>query len=47
MAAKLNYLSDIALAQLRKDIELNADRYRGEGFADLADDPGWDISLGI
>jgi hypothetical protein len=47
MSAQLKYLSDAALAQLRKDIPKNLARYSGGGFADLATEPAWDIPLGI
>jgi len=47
MAAQLKYLSDKALAELRGGIDANHLRYRGEGFADLAQSPAWDIGLGI
>jgi hypothetical protein len=47
MSGKLKYLSDSAIARLRADIGKNSSRYRNEGFGDLADDPAWDIGLGI
>jgi len=47
MAAQLKYLSDRALAHLRGEIRNNAARYQTDGFRDLADDPGWDVGLGI
>lgn len=47
MTARLKYLSDAALSQLRAGIASNKDRYRGEGFGELSDDPAWDIGLGI
>jgi hypothetical protein len=45
--SELKYLSDRTLAQLRKDISSNIDRYEGTGFRDLADEPGWDVPLGL
>lgn len=47
MATQIKYLSDRALSDLRKNIAENLSRYRGSGFADLADEPGWDIPLGL
>lgn len=47
MSAELKYLSDMSIAQLNKDILLNVERYNGAGFEDLAEEPGWDIPLGI
>lgn len=47
MTAVLKYLSDAAITQLRGDIAKNAERYRKTGFSDRADEPGWDIPLGI
>lgn len=47
MSANLKYLSDRALSQLRASIKENAQRYRGEGFSARADDPAWDIRLGV
>jgi hypothetical protein len=47
MAAQLKYLSDKALAHLRGETGNNLSRYRTDGFRDLANDPGWDIGLGI
>jgi Family of unknown function (DUF6339) len=47
MVARLKYLSDKALTELRGGIAKNVARYRTDGFQDLANDPGWDIALGI
>jgi hypothetical protein len=47
MSAPLKYLSDRALEQLRRNIPNNLERYRGSGFQDLANDPGWDIPLEV
>ena len=47
MAETVKYFSDRVLGDLRKNIESNLSRYRGDGFDDLADDTGWDVSLGI
>jgi Family of unknown function (DUF6339) len=47
MAAQLKYLSDNALAQLKAKLADNVANYRTGGFAGLADDPGWNIGLGI
>lgn len=47
MTTQIKYLSDRALSDLRKNIAENLKRYRGSGFTDLADDPGWDIPLGV
>ena len=47
MSAHLKYLSDRSISQLRKEIPDNISRYRGDGFTDLADEPGWDVPLGV
>jgi len=47
MADQLKYLSDKALLRLRSDIGNNLERYLKTGFADLGNDPGWDVTLGI
>jgi hypothetical protein len=47
MVAQLKYLSDKALAQVRREVSTNFARYRMDGFQDFASDPGWDIGLGI
>lgn len=47
MTAQLKYISDLALSQLRGGIDKNVARYRADGFLDNAEDPGWDIGLGI
>jgi hypothetical protein len=47
MAGNLKYLSDKALSQLRGSVPANVSKYRTNGFADLADDPGWNIGLGV
>ncbi|MBU0727044.1 MAG: hypothetical protein KJ904_00090 [Alphaproteobacteria bacterium] len=47
MTQPLLYLSDRVLGELRKNVGVNLDRYRTTGFADLAEEPGWDIPLGI
>jgi Family of unknown function (DUF6339) len=47
MVAQLKYLSDKALAHLRHETGNNLSRYRTDGFQDFANDPGWDIGLGI
>jgi hypothetical protein len=47
MTAQLKYISDLALAQLREGIDKNVSRYRADGFMDHAEDPGWDIGLGL
>lgn len=45
--SELKYLSDRTLTQLRKDVSSNIDRYQQTGFRDLANEPGWDVPLGI
>jgi hypothetical protein len=47
MVAQLKYLSDKALTHLRRETGSNLSRYRTDGFQDFANDPGWDIALGI
>ncbi len=47
MCNQLKYLSDAAIARLRKDIIQNLDLYKGDGFGGLASEPGWDIPLGL
>jgi len=47
MTANLKYLSDKAVADLRATVPQNFGRYRSAGFADLAEDPTWDIGLGV
>jgi hypothetical protein len=47
MVAQLKYLSDKALAQVKASVRDNVARYKTDGFADLADDPGWNIGLGV
>jgi hypothetical protein len=47
MAEQLKYLSDKALSQLKGKVADNVARYRTDGFSELADDPGWNIGLGI
>lgn len=47
MGEQIKYLSDRALIDLRKNISGNISRYRGEGFGDMAYEPGWDIPLGV
>lgn len=47
MAGQIKYLSDRALRDLRRTITGNLSRYRGSGFLELAEDPGWDIPLGV
>src|SRR5689334_248939 len=47
MTEELKYLSDKVLAQLRKDVAANVERYRTSGFEDLSGEPGWDVPLGI
>lgn len=47
MVSQLKYLSDKALAQVKAGVQGNLTRYRTDGFADLADDPGWNIGLGV
>lgn len=44
---QLSYFSDKVLAQLRRDIAQNLDRYLNTGFQDFAGDPGWDVSFHI
>lgn len=41
----LTHLSESKLEQLRGDVVKNLDRYRGDGFDDLAHEPGWGIAL--
>lgn len=47
MPGQLKYLSDKALSQLKGSLPANIARYRTDGFADFAEDPGWNIKLGI
>jgi hypothetical protein len=47
MVAQLKYLSDAALAKLKSAVRSNVARYRAGGFLELADDPGWNIGLGV
>ncbi|MES5485299.1 DUF6339 family protein [Bradyrhizobium sp. INPA03-11B] len=47
MVAQLKYLSDKALAQLKSGVAANVVRYRTDGFPEFADDPGWNIGLGV
>jgi len=47
MVAQLKYLSDKALAQLKSGVTANVARYRTDGFPEFADDPGWNIGLGV
>jgi hypothetical protein len=47
MADQLKYLSDKALSQLRGSVTGNVAKYRTDGFAELGEDPGWNIGLGI
>lgn len=47
MTEQLKHISDQALADLLENIEGNLERYRGDGFGDLADNPSWDIALQI
>ncbi|WP_440639409.1 DUF6339 family protein [Bradyrhizobium sp. PUT101] len=47
MVAQLKYLSDKALAQLKSGLTSNVARYRTDGFQEFADDPGWNIGLGV
>lgn len=41
----LTHISESKLEQLRKEAAANLDRYRSEGFADIAAEPGWGIDL--
>lgn len=43
----LTHVSESKLEQLRGEVAANLDRYRGEGFADLAQEPGWSIDLDL
>jgi hypothetical protein len=47
MTQVLRYLSDRVLADLRKNILSNLERYQTTGFTDRANEPGWDIPLGL
>jgi hypothetical protein len=47
MTQALLYLSDRVLGELRKNVGANLERYRSTGFSDLANEPGWDIPLGV
>ncbi|MGY2805562.1 DUF6339 family protein [Bradyrhizobium sp. USDA 4506] len=47
MVAQLKYLSDAALAQLKGAVISNVARYKADGFLEFADDPGWNIGLGV
>jgi len=47
MSPQLRYLSDKSLEEWRQAIPSRLSRYRGDGFEDLADEPGASISLGI
>lgn len=47
MTEQLKHISDQTLADLLENIEGNLERYRGDGFGDLADNPSWDIALQI
>lgn len=40
---KLYHVSDGVLQKLRADVKENIGRYLGEGFSDLAGEPGWGI----
>lgn len=47
MAASLKYISDVALKDLKRDIEANIDRYLHGNFEDLAETHLWDIKLDL
>ena len=47
MTAQIRYLSDRVLTDLKKNMGEYIGRYRTHGFQDLADEPGWDVPLGI
>jgi hypothetical protein len=47
MAVQLKYLSDKALTQVKAAVRDSIARYKTDGFADFADDPGWNIGLGV
>lgn len=47
MTAQIRYLSDRVLTDLKKKMGEYIGRYRTHGFQDLADEPGWDVPLGI
>lgn len=47
MTGQVKYLSDKALTELRASIASNLERYKGNGFMDLAESISWDIKLGI
>lgn len=47
MTGQIKYLSDKALLELHTSIASNLERYKGDGFADFAENMSWDIKLGI
>lgn len=47
MVAQVKYLSDKAMLQLKANVRLNEAKYRESGFGVYADDPAWDINLGV
>ena len=44
---ELKHISETKLAELRSSISSNLPRYRGRGFADVANDLSWEIGLKI
>ncbi|MGD1886598.1 MAG: DUF6339 family protein [Cohaesibacteraceae bacterium] len=47
MSREVKYISEAALADLRKSVRSNLELYRGPGFQHLEDEPSWDIGLKI
>lgn len=47
MTAPLLHISESKLEELRSGVSANLHRYRGDGFADVAREPGWAIDLDI
>lgn len=47
MTTPLRYFSDRVLEALRTSVGANLERYRSTGFNDLANDPGWDVPVGV
>ncbi len=43
--SQISYFSDKVLAQLRRDVAQNLERYLSAGFQEFAGDPGWDVGL--
>lgn len=41
----LMHLSESKLAQIRADMGVNLERYCGDGFSDLAHEPGWALEI--